>query len=447
MMAQKSFYIAAEEAIRTEAVAAKRPRIEPLLTPTNLNEKQQKLFDYLVNVDNFEPVFVTGSAGTGKSALLSALRDHWQSQNKSVYICAYTHLAARNIKGKTCHSQFGFDFKLNLMGRWAGLPQYLILDEVSMIPDKMLDGIDTRLRRSSRDYNLPFGGVNVVAFGDLYQLPPVEDRLKKDKVLPPFESDVWNTFRLYELTENMRQSEVEFIKNLNLLRVGDNSCVQYFDTLVFRKCTNIEEKSNCTSLVSTHKEADSVNVECYDYISRNKAQKTLTLTQKIVPFGYKMIVFNADQEMLIFKKDLKVCVGTRVMVTHTTTHFCNGDTGVIERITDLGLFIRREHDDEVIKLDRAILHFATKIKGHVKYVSGLPIAYGWAVTIHKAQGMTLKNLTIYPSCVFAPGQAYVAASRCTHSSGLKFVDSIPVHGIFDMSNINNVYAIMDKLVI
>ncbi|AAM70311.1 helicase 2 [Phthorimaea operculella granulovirus] len=410
-----------------------------LQTPKKLNASQQYLFDRLARAQKFDPIFVSGSAGTGKSALLIALRDHWLSQGKCVSVAAYTHLAARNIGGRTCHSLFGFDFDLNLIDRCISIPHYLILDEISMIPEKMLDGIDARLRTTTRKYDQPFGGVNIIAFGDMYQLPPI------DTNEPIYMSDVWNTFRLYELTENMRQSEHEFITNLNLLRVGDLNCLPYFNTLVMKQKPKIEDKLRCTSLVSTHREADEINDQCYEAIADKESETVMESTHEMVPWSYKATVFNKDQEKVVFKDKLKVCIGTRVMITHSTQGFCNGDMGTIKYISETaGLGIEREHDSVLSYLLPIKLNFNANTSGKMKQVTGLPITYGWAITIHKAQGMTVKNLIVYPLRVFAPGQAYVALSRSTHSMGLRLVDRLPTNAVCSMFEVTEMYKKMRK---
>nr|ARX72109.1 DNA helicase 2 [Erinnyis ello granulovirus] len=409
---------------------------------TTLNEKQQKLFDYLTQTKSFAPVFVSGSAGTGKSALLVALREHWLKQDKIVFVAAYTHLAARNINGKTCHSLFRFDFELNLLRAQIGVPHYLIIDEISMVPEKMLDGIDSRLRQTSGKFSLPFGGVNVVVFGDLYQIPPVD----KHHLLPPYKADIWYYFELYELTENMRQSEPEFIANLNMLRVGDVKCLSYFNRFVVNAETqNIQDCVNCTSLVSTHKEANDLNKKCYAHIIGDGEEMVCTVKETKGRWNRDMVVFNEEQAQLIFGESIKVCVGARVMITHTTDTFCNGDLGVVRSFNENEIVVVREHDNKIGVLRPKCLTFNTKTLGVVTFVTGFPIAYGWAVTIHKAQGMTIKNLTVYPACIFAPGQAYVALSRAVHSSGLTLATPITRNALNNMEHIREVYEYMKLL--
>ncbi|UYE99047.1 MAG: helicase-2 [Betabaculovirus sp.] len=409
-----------------------------------LNTKQQALFDYLTQTKSFSPVFVSGSAGTGKSALLVALREHWLNEDKIVFVTAYTHLAARNINGRTCHSLFRFDFDLNLLRSQIGVPNYLIIDEISMVPEKMLDGIDSRMRQNSGKFSLPFGGVNVVVFGDLYQIPPVD---KHRQLLPPYKADIWHSFELYELTENMRQSEPEFITNLNMLRVGNVNCIPYFNRFVVDALSakNIDDSIGCTSLVSTHKEANDLNATCYAHIVNDKEELLCVVKRVSGRWTRDLIVFNEEQSQLIFGDAIKVCVGARVMITHTTDSFCNGDLGVVQSFTDKEIVIVREHDNKIGVLRQKCLAFNTKTPDVVTFLTGFPIAYGWAVTIHKAQGMTMKHLTVYPKCIFAPGQAYVALSRVVHSSGLKLASPIARNALCNMKYIQEVYDYMKPL--
>ncbi|UOQ18824.1 helicase-2 [Olene mendosa nucleopolyhedrovirus] len=432
-----------------ETTDAKRRRIEEAL---RLNDKQQYIFNYFTQKDSFAPVFVSGSAGTGKSALLMALQKFWRRQNKIVLVAAYTNLAARNVDGKTCHSLFGFDFNLNMKHKpLIDKPKCVIIDEISMIPAKMLDGIDRKLKQTTGDCEKPFGGVNVIAFGDLYQLPPVN---KTRDTKPVYTANAWTSFRLYELTENMRQSEGTFIENLNLLRVGDCKCLKYFNSLKLKTPPRIEDQLKSTSLVSTHNEADAINRQCYEAVAATASGRVDFSTESVVVERQRekdeekdVQIFTSEQEKLIFKAQLELCVGARVMITHATAGFCNGDLGTVEKIDEArrAVSVRREYDNQIETVTPIALHFYDGADGRVKRSTGLPLAYGWAVTIHKAQGMTLKNLIVYPACVFAPGQAYVALSRTVHSSGLKLVDSLPKRAFRNMINVDYVYKNLPKL--
>nr|WHN38689.1 helicase 2 [Mamestra brassicae multiple nucleopolyhedrovirus] len=428
-----------------------------LHTPQILNEQQQKLFDYVVNRDQFEPIFVSGSAGTGKSALLKTLKAYWQDLGKHVWVVSYTHLAARNVDGQTIHRQFGFDLKGNLRDSASSfqrtVPDYLIVDEISMVSAKMLEGMNIRLQRMT-DEIVPFGGVNTLIFGDLYQLPPISNkRYGKDDTLPPFKAPVWSSLRLYELTINMRQSETDFIEALNMLRVGNVQCLNFFNQKALQQTPSMDVQMSCTSLVSTHAEANAINARCYkhlQYTNKNE-QFELQITQKNKSRKLFSMVYNKDQEQLIFKDKMMYCVGTRVMVTFNLKNspFCNGDIGVIVSIDDKSVRICREAD--CVEADIAAVEVPFELakysKTTVNTITGIPITYAWAVTIHKAQGMTTKNLIVYPQCIFEEGQAYVALSRVTHCDGLKLVCQLTANCVMKMEASDHVYNTQPKLVL
>ncbi|AJK91783.1 DNAhel-2 [Spodoptera frugiperda granulovirus] len=425
-------------------------RICRLDVPSTLNEEQQKLFDYVTGLEEFAPIFVSGSAGTGKSALLKALKKFWTEQDKLVWVVSYTNLAARNVEGSTIHKQFGFDFQCQLRNndRNLGAPNYLILDELSMVPAMMLDGISERLKQSTR-LDMPFGGVNTIMFGDLYQLPPISNA--QSVQLPPYHAKVWPSLRLYELTTNMRQSESDFIEALNLLRVGNNACLNFFDKQVVTSPISIEDQVKCTSLVATHREADLINAKCYAHVKKTQGDAVpeylLQLNYKPESRNLHQVVYASSQEGLVFKDGLKYCVGTRVMITHNLkgVGFCNGDIGTVMSVNEKGLTVKREVDGFEDVVSMIELAFETNVYKTVKLVTGLPMCYAWAVTIHKSQGMTLKNLIVHPENIFAKGQAYVALSRVTHCEGLRLVSKIPIQCVMKMNKVEKVYKKQRKL--
>lgn len=426
-------------------------RICPLNAPTKLNEQQQQIFDYVTQRDSFEPIFVSGSAGTGKSALLKSLRTHWIDRKKVVWVVSFTNLAARNIDGQTIHKQFGFDFKCNLNAnnKTVGAPNYFILDEVSMVPAKMLQNIHTYFQQNTR-MDLPFGGVNTIIFGDLYQLPPISNQ--QCYQLPPYCADIWKSLRLYHLTINMRQSESDFIDALNLLRVGDKKCLEFFNQKVMNHSITVQDQFECTSLVPTHREADYINSKCYAHIKSISEEPVVEYILQLSVRResrrlHSMMVYASGQEELIFRDKLKYCVGTRVMITHNLKGlaFCNGDIGTVIAIDERGVLVERECDGLMEKINMVEIAFETDKYTIVKVVTGLPICYAWAVTIHKAQGMTVKNLIVHPVNIFAKGQTYVALSRVTHCEGLRLVNKIPEECVMKMSDVDKVYATQDPL--
>lgn len=422
------------------------------LVDVPLNKKQQEVFNFCTGNDRLPcPLFVYGTAGTGKSVLIQALRKHFTREGLSCTVVAYTNLAARNVDGQTIHSSFGFDFNLCLRDfkRPALIPPHcVIIDEISMVPAEMLDGINSRLRHETGCYDLPFGGVKMIVFGDLLQLPPVSDKQSfashsSRHTRPPYEASVWNQFKMVQLTENMRQSEEEFITALNQLRVGDVQCIDYFKTL-----TSLPPKVDVllenTSLVPTRKEASQLNEQCYRHIRRNQSAKheefTVTLTRTMTNKRPEH-VYKKQQLDMIFSEGLKYCVGARVMVTYNVQgRFCNGDVGYISDINEKGLWILRDYDAEKIPLNMVDVCFETASKDVFEEIRGLPLCHAWGLTIHKSQGMTLTNVIVYPTRVFEKGQLYVALSRAKSSKSLKIVGAVTEKGIIDMKEAKQALA-------
>jgi ATP-dependent DNA helicase PIF1 len=203
-----------------------------------LSIEQQNLFDYIEQSEN--NIFVTGRAGTGKSTLLSYLVENTQ---KNVAVCAPTGVAALNVGGVTIHSLFGFPFgilgeqdiarHLNRRTRevLAAL-DVLVIDEVSMVNADLMDAISKSMGIARGRRKIPFGGAQIVMFGDPYQLSPVpgnneERAYMSENYQSPwfFDAHVWreDSLERFELGEIFRQSDEEFKQILNAIRVGEVS--------------------------------------------------------------------------------------------------------------------------------------------------------------------------------------------------------------------------------
>nr|AJA91749.1 DNA helicase 2 [Adoxophyes orana granulovirus] len=412
----------------------------------NLNRQQRKLFDYVTSVEKFTPIFVSGYAGTGKSHVLTVIRDYWKIQNKLVYTTAYTNAAARVVEGKTCHSLFGFSFFGDHdANHTIKLPDCLIIDEISMLPKKMLEGIDQVLRNCRNATNDIFGGVNVIIFGDLYKTQPV---VSYNNTLPCYKSELWHQFDLYMLNQNMRQTEEEFMTNLNLLRRGDAKCMNYFNSLEI--CTNVDDKKQLdyTTLVSTNQEANNINYKCYNLFYRYP-EMVYRLHSKQVHRDTCDIIYNECQKMSIFRHYIKLKADTRVVVTFTTQNFVCGDIGTVVAVNPNSVVIRKDIDDKLYTLYNITLHFYPpgNVHRYIDAIIGLPINYAWAITMHKSQGLRIKKLIVKTDNVFAPGQLYSAISKAQSSSNLKLVNKITEKVIYNMDHIERVYNNMKNLIL
>ena len=204
------------------------------MEPVRLSLEQQNLFDYIEQSEN--NIFVTGRAGTGKSTLLSYLVEN---TNKNVAVCAPTGVAALNVSGVTIHSLFGFPFgilgeqdiarHLNRRTREVlAAIDVLVIDEVSMVNADLMDAISKSMGIARGRRKIPFGGAQLVMFGDPYQLSPVPGNNEERSYMAEnyqspwfFDAHVWreDSLERFELGEIFRQSDEEFKSILNAIRI------------------------------------------------------------------------------------------------------------------------------------------------------------------------------------------------------------------------------------
>ena len=376
-------------------------------------------------------LFVTGKAGTGKSTLLRALRDDGDA---SSVVLAPTGLAAVQVGGQTIHSFFGLpprlvkpedikpSRKLGLMRKL----KTLVIDEVSMVRSDLMEGIDRSLRLNRKRPHDPFGGVRMVLFGDPHQLPPVvpEGELRQyleDKFGGPFffhapgfsQGDA----RLIELSTVFRQSGGPFLDALNALREGQPSqaAMNLLNARV-RPFLELPDREAYVILTPTNQVANELNqaflarLPGKDWISEAEITGTYadgahpTEQALLLKVGAKVIMIRNDA-------DKRWVNGTLAKVTRL-----EGDRVWVEIGGD-------EHQVEPATWEAIRYDYDAKADKIVEQVAGtfkqLPLRLAWALTIHKAQGLTLDRVYIdMRRGAFAHGQAYVALSRCRTLDGL-----------------------------
>jgi Cdc6-like AAA superfamily ATPase len=255
------------------------------LSSIKLSSQQEKLLNEIENSN--KNIFITGRAGTGKSMLLQYFK---QKTKKKVVVVAPTGVAALNIGGQTIHSLFqiapGFvtKDKLNLASKVELLLKHIdavVIDEISMVRADLMDGIAYLLEKA-RDNGLPFGGIQLIMFGDLYQLPPVVEDKELHKYFAHnhgghyfFNAHCWqnNPLEIYELTEIFRQKDAEFKDILNKIREG-NASQKILDGLNQRVDKNISEEGVITlvptnSLVTAinHRKLEGLSSPLYTYLA------------------------------------------------------------------------------------------------------------------------------------------------------------------------------------
>lgn len=376
-------------------------------------------------------IFITGRAGTGKTTLLRYFARH-SAQN--TVLLATTGLAAINIGGQTVHSFFHLK-PGNLLDHAAlkRLPRKtvegfdtLIIDEASMLRADLLDAIDVILRLSTRS-ELPFGGKQLILFGDLFQLPPVEEPsggglfdLFRETYNSPFFFDAHVLkeipLEVFELKRIFRQqADPDFAHLLNLIRQGSISQPQ-LDMLLNPRLTREvpEQFDNCVILSPTNQEASRRNLH---YLAQLPGE-TFTY-EAIMSDDFKPRNTLAEQTLRL-KRDAKI------MMLTNKDGWVNGDIGTVH---DLGpdfidvniknvIYRVEAHtwEDVRYELDPLTQKLKPTVKGFFKQY---PLKLAWAITIHKSQGLTFDNIYLdIGRGAFAPGQTYVALSRCRSLAGV-----------------------------
>jgi ATP-dependent exoDNAse (exonuclease V) alpha subunit len=425
-----------------------------------LSIEQQNLFDYIEQSEN--NIFVTGRAGTGKSTLLSYLVENTQ---KNVAVCAPTGVAALNVGGVTIHSLFGFPFgtlgehdiarHLNRRTRevLAAL-DVLVIDEVSMVNADLMDAISKSMGIARGRRKVPFGGAQIVMFGDPYQLSPVPGNNEERAYMAEnyqsnwfFDAHVWreDSLERFELGEIFRQSDEEFKQILNAIRVGEVK-QEMLDRLN-QAGNRFPSHDDVIRLATINAAVDQTNRE---------RMSRLTTKPKTFEAIYSASDEQAFGKTLPAEPSLELKVGAQVMFIKnddgkktsegTLKRWVNGTIGhVVDMPSSGGVVV--EVDGERLDVGRAtwekvryeIEEEFDEETGKVKEVlvtiplaeyQQIPLRPAWSVTIHKSQGQTYDEVVIdLGRGAFSPGQTYVALSRVRSLEGLYLTRAIKMSDV------------------
>jgi ATP-dependent DNA helicase PIF1 len=395
-----------------------------------LSEEFESIVEQIENTkDHF---YVTGKAGSGKSTLLAYFRSVTQ---KNTAVLAPTGVAAIRVKGQTIHSFFGFPPKVIQTRHIKKVRQVellqnletLIIDEISMVRADVFDAIDYSLRVHRKKLTQPFGGVQVIVFGDLFQLPPVvnmDESSLLERIYPNgqffFHSNIFQDaqFKTLELQSIYRQTDDHFIYLLNAVRDGSITNSQ-IDNLNDSLVENFEMDEGKIILTTTNARASGIN---QNYLKQLSSEEFSYRAQATGQF-YKEL-FPTD-EVLKLKKGAQV-----IMIKNDPEkRWVNGSIGTIHDIAEKKIKVKINHKIYEVKKekwDRIQYSYDDDQQEVLENVTGsfkqYPMRLAWAITIHKSQGQTFEKVIIDMSQgSFAPGQLYVALSRCISLEGIELL--------------------------
>jgi RecA/RadA recombinase len=391
-------------------------------------------------------VFLTGKAGTGKTTFLRHIS---ATSKKNFAIAAPTGVAAINAGGMTLHSLFQLPFGVYLPGYHLADTSIqitnrnslfknlhlsktkreviqemdlLIIDEISMVRCDMLDAVDTILKAVRRS-QLPFGGVQVLFIGDLYQLSPVAKSDEWAVLKEHYESPFFFHAKVMEdakplnieLSKIYRQNEQSFIDLLNNIRQGE---VTTEDLNMLNSRLHHQSISGAITLTTHNHKADTINEEALTNLGGESFKFKAIVEGDFPDKSYPtddLLVIKKGARVMFIKNDSgderKYYNGKMATVTHVDkdaveVEFDEGITFDLTRETWRN--IRYTYQTEADEIDEEELGTFTQY----------PIRLAWAITIHKSQGLTFEKAVIDAGNAFAPGQVYVALSRCTSLDGL-----------------------------
>lgn len=403
------------------------------------NKRFSLAFDLLANTS--QSIFLTGKAGTGKTTFLKYVNEHVY---KNKIITASTGIAAINAGGVTIHSLLQLppetfipdyegkkkldhhlklhETKIELLRKM----ELMIIDEISMVRADLLDAVDYTLKRY-RNNSKPFGGVQMLFIGDLFQLPPIVSQQEWAKLKDYYHSSLFFDALVLrelplvsiELDKVYRQQDPVFVELLNRVR---NNCVRQtdLDTLNQRYDPYLSDEIGTDAVILTthNQQADTINKEKLESIDSEPK-----IYQAVIRGEFNENAYPADFELALKENAQVMFIKNEV---GELKRYYNGKIGRISSLDDDMVCVECANG-ELIELEKVIwrnvryqLNKDTEEieEQELGIFAQFPIRLAWAVTIHKSQGLTFDRIVIDAAKAFAEGQVYVALSRCTSLEGI-----------------------------
>ena len=435
---------------------------------TNINFQAATDF---INYTN-RSVFLTGKAGTGKTTFLKHIRSY---SEKQIAVVAPTGVAAINAGGVTIHSFFQLPFTPYIPGKLAwvnnnekvadkhqllskvklnkeriGIIQkleLLIIDEISMVRCDVLDAIDQVLRHYRNQHYKPFGGLQVLFIGDMFQLPPVVPNEEWQMLTQFYSSPYFFDSKVIqelepaciELNKIYRQDDEAFIDLLNKVR-NNTLDEDAYDLLQkhYNPAFQPRKDEGYITLTTHNARADAINAEALASLPA-------------ASYFFKAEVENDfPEKMFPIDEVLELKLGSQVMFTKNdldkSKRYFNGKIGTIIEMNNDAIVVKCKDDAESIKVEKYkwenIRYTLNPQKQQVEEevigtFTQYPLRLAWAITIHKSQGLTFDKAIIDAGKAFAPGQVYVALSRCRTLDGIVLVSKVGSNSLFNDEHIKN----------
>ena len=409
----------------------------------------------LLEEDTQHFIYLTGAAGTGKTTLIERVKDECLLKKMVV---APTGVAALNIGGSTINSAFRIGFDTFPVIQESKDPRFkkllknlelLIIDEISMVRAPMLDAISETLQ-IHRNSSKPFGGIHVLACGDLFQLPPVVKENEETAIFERYQSVYFfsaDNFQaidnpsFFELLSSFRQQDdKEFYDLLNNVRLGQN--LEESIKTINQTCHNPEFDTESSLIITSRKyRAEQINEEMLNLIdgpaTAAKSKEQGELNENDLPAPRELRV-KEDAKVMFIKND-------------PDGRWVNGTIGVVIDCSDKNKkVIKVKVGKEVFKVKREEWNKVRYVYDEfndemeeeiVSSFKQFPLKLGWAVTIHKAQGLTLESCSVdLGDGAFATGQAYVALSRCKTLDSLNLYRELKVRDALVDPDIQDFHA-------
>lgn len=394
--------------------------------------------------------FLTGRAGTGKTTFLKAIQEE---KSKSMIVLAPTGVAAINAGGQTIHSFFGLGFGVLGPGEIGTLNSIkisvvncidtIIIDEVSMVRCDIMDCIDRTLRHY-RHSSFPFGGIQMIFVGDMFQLEPIakpEDRAIIKAIYGKEECYFYNS----RVIQSLNLPKIEFLK---IYRQNDESFITLLEHFRTGRVTYSD-----LSLVNTRVVGHATNNEDYKITLTSYVRDAELLNEsKLASLPGELYTFEAEYEGIITSgRDvaeslLRLKKGAQVMFTKNDQNkrWVNGTIAIVTSISEEGIVVSKENGEQIV-LERETWDICEYVydssikcckKAVIGRVTQYPVRLAWAITIHKSQSLTFDHVAIdFGWGAFSNGQAYVALSRARSLEGIDLVRPVTYRSVKVSQNV------------